>query len=78
MAVRLFPAHLTSLRGEVGWPARSPNVAPCDYFLWDYVKAEVYKHQPTTIDGVKAAFRQTVNEIPQKMTLKVMETLGIA
>ena len=42
-------------------------------FLLDYVKAEVYKHRPTTIVVLKAAVRQTANEIPQEMTRKVME-----
>ena len=31
---RLFPAHLISLHGDIGWPARSPDLSPCDYFLW--------------------------------------------
>ena len=37
----LFPAHLISLHGDMGWPARSPDLSPCDYFLWGYVKSEV-------------------------------------
>ena len=31
------------------------------------------KHRPTTIDGLKAAIRQTVNEILQEMTWRAME-----
>ena len=55
------------------WSARSPNLSACDYYLWGYVKAEVYKYRPTTIDGLKAAIRQTVNKIPQEMTRRVRE-----
>ena len=40
----LFPAHLISLRANIGWPARSPDLSPSDYFLRGYVKAEIYKH----------------------------------
>ena len=69
----LFPGHLISLCGDVGWPARSPDIAPCDYFLWGYLKAEVYKHRPTTIDELKAAISQTIAEIPPEMTHRVME-----
>ena len=36
-------------------------------------KAAVYKHWPTIIDGMKVAIRQTVKEIPQEMTRRVME-----
>ena len=38
----LFPAHLIFLRDDIGWPARSPDLSPRDYFLWSYAKAEVY------------------------------------
>jgi len=31
----MFPGRLISLRGDVGWPARSPDLSPCDFFLWD-------------------------------------------
>ena len=55
-----FPAHLISLRGDIGWPGRSPDLSHYDYLLWGYVKEEVYKHRPTTIDGLKATIRRKV------------------
>lgn len=27
-----FPGRLMSLRGDLKWPARSPDLAPCDFF----------------------------------------------
>lgn len=24
------------------WPAHSPDLTPCEFFLWDYVKGQVY------------------------------------
>jgi len=29
----MFPGRLISLRGDVGWPTRSPDLSPCDFFL---------------------------------------------
>ena len=29
----MFPSRLVSLRGDIGWPAQSPDLAPCDFFL---------------------------------------------
>ena len=29
----MFPGHLISLRGDIGWPARSPDLTPCDFFF---------------------------------------------
>ena len=60
-------------RRDVEPPGLSPDLLPCNRFLRGYVKAEVYEQRPTTIDGLKAAIRQTANEIPQEMTLRVME-----
>jgi len=28
----MFPGHLISLRGDIGWPARSSDLTPCDFF----------------------------------------------
>ncbi|GBO06753.1 hypothetical protein AVEN_202694-1 [Araneus ventricosus] len=39
----IFPKRLISLRGNISWPARSPDLSPCDYFLWGYLKLEVYR-----------------------------------
>jgi len=34
-AVRnLFPNHVISRYGDITWPARSPDVSACDFFLW--------------------------------------------
>lgn len=33
--------------GPVGWPARSPDLTPLDYFLWGVMKQRVYR---TTVD----------------------------
>ena len=54
-----------------------PDLSPCDYFLWGYVKSEVFKDRPTTIDGLKAAICKTINEIPQEMTQRAMENFRI-
>ena len=68
----LFPGQLISLRGDVGWPARSPDLAPCDFFLWGYLKANVYKHRPKTIEQLKSAICQEIDAIPPEMTGRVM------
>ena len=28
----MFPGRLISLCGDIGWPARSPDLNPCDFF----------------------------------------------
>jgi hypothetical protein len=70
---QMFPGHLISLRGDVGWPPRSPDLTPCDFFLWGYLKEKVYTHRPRTIDELKAAITEEINAIPLNMTRRVMD-----
>jgi len=65
--------NLIPLRGDIGWPARSPDLTPCDFFLWGYLKAKVYSHHPGTIEQLKEAIRHEVAAIPPAMTRKAMD-----
>jgi hypothetical protein len=49
----IFPEHAILLSGELPWPARSPDLSVCDYFLWWYLNAKVYITRPWTIDDLK-------------------------
>jgi len=46
---------------------------PLRFFLWGYLKAEVYKHRPQTLKALKDAIREEVAAIPQEMTNIVLE-----
>ena len=69
----MFPGHLISLRGDVGWPARLPDLSPCDFFLWGYLKEKVFRHRPRTLEDLKERIREEINAIPLEMTRRVME-----
>lgn len=70
----LFPGHLLSLRGDVTWPPRSPDLSPCDFFLWGHLKAQVYTHRPTSLEALKEAITQEVAAITPQMTRRAMES----
>uniref|UniRef100_UPI00358E2D47 uncharacterized protein n=1 Tax=Myxine glutinosa TaxID=7769 RepID=UPI00358E2D47 len=53
----MFPDRVISLRGDVGWPVRSPDLAPCDFFLWGNLKSRVYTHRPQTLEALKVAIQ---------------------
>ena len=53
----MFPGHLISLRGDIGWPLRSPDLTPLLFFLWGYFKAKVYEEHPQTLEALKEAIR---------------------
>ncbi len=69
----MFPGHLISLRGDIGWPARSPDLNPCDFFLWGYLKSKVYINRPRSIEQLKDAIRQEITAIPHEMTRRVID-----
>ena len=44
-----FPDRLISLRGDLQWPPRSPDLTPCDLFLWGYLKSRTIAHLKNNI-----------------------------
>ena len=59
-----FPERLISLRGDLPWPARSPDLTPYDYFLWGYLKSIVYADCLRTLAHLKDNIRQAIANIP--------------
>ena len=43
-------------------PARSCNLTPLDYYLWDTVKDKCYAEKPETIDTLKDNIREITGE----------------
>jgi hypothetical protein len=73
-AVRnLFPNHVISRYGDITWPARSPDLSACDFFLWGYLKSQVFKAPaPHTVQELKHRIQQEVKRIPVEMLQRVM------
>ena len=46
-------------------PARSPDLSPLDYFLWGYVKENVFKRQSADIEILKEIVQEVVSSIDQ-------------
>lgn len=63
----MFHGQLISLREDVSWPSRSP-----DFFLWGYLKAQVFKHCPRTLKELKENSRthDEIAGIPHDMLAK--------
>ena len=53
-------------------PSRSPDLTPCDFFLWGFVKEAVYVPSlPTTLDDLKNRITTAVNSVTQDILLRV-------
>ena len=65
----VFGDNLISRRSFYPWPARSPDLNPCDYFLWGYLKGKVFRSNPQTIEELK-------NNISTEMAAITSDLLG--
>jgi hypothetical protein len=45
------------------WPAHSPDLNPCDFYLWGNLKQKVYKTNPHTIEELKENIRHELSAI---------------
>jgi len=71
---KMFPGCLIYLRENIKLPPRSPDLSPCKYFLWEYLKSKVFKHRPRSIEELRKAIRQEISAIPLiDMLARVME-----
>ena len=58
-----FPNKWIGRRGPIEWPPRSPDITPLDFFLWGYLKSEVYVNRPNNVDDLKQRIRQEIRLI---------------
>lgn len=59
------------------WPPRSPDLTPCDYFLWGYVKEAVYVPPlPKTMDDLQNRITAAVHSITPDTLSRVWDEFG--
>ena len=49
------------------WPARSPDLNPCDFYLWGYLKSKVYSPRPATLYQLEVNIRREVAAVDPDM-----------
>ncbi|KYN44692.1 hypothetical protein ALC56_00687, partial [Trachymyrmex septentrionalis] len=54
-------------------PPRSCDLTPLDFFLWGYLKSQVYVNKPTTTRALKEEIQRCINEIQPHLCKMVME-----
>ena len=62
-------------RGPTPWPARSPDLTPCDFFLWGYIKSKVYETPVGSIEQLKRRIRRVVRSIDTETLQNVWKNL---
>ena len=59
------------------WPPRSPDLNPCDFFLWGHLKSKVYYPLPSNIDELKSNIEREVKSITTEMLKNSFENFRI-
>ena len=70
-----FPGRWIGRRGPHEWPARSPDLTPCDFFLWGWLKEQVYSTKPTTLEELEGRIREVMTSIPQEFLVKSVDAV---
>lgn len=56
------------------WTPNSPDLAPCDFFLWGYMKKLIASHKVTTLKQLKNLIIRTAQDIPLEMIRKALKS----
>lgn len=68
-----FGGMVISRGGDINWPPRSCDLTPLDYFLWGFLKSQVYANQPQNTDALKVNIRHAIDEIQPDLCARVIE-----
>ncbi len=55
------------------WLSGSPDLSPCNFFLWSYVKIKVFAHNPTSIEELKVKIMKVIHPIDVQIRRKVFQ-----
>ena len=58
------------------WPPRSPDLTPCDYWLWGYLKSRVYLRNPANIAELKESIITEVSDIKPDQLCSAVSAFG--
>ena len=70
-----FPGKWIGCRGSHEWTARSPDLTPCDFFLWGWLKEQVYSTKPRNLEELEERIREVITSIPQEFLVKSVDAV---
>ena len=65
----IFQQRVIALHLPVEWPPRSPDLTPCDYFLWGFLKDKVCRTPPQDINDLRERIRNEANLLRESPAL---------
>jgi len=71
-----FEKRIISRRCNVEWAPHSPDLNTPDFYLWRFLKDNVYQGNPQTIEKLKTAITAKVRAIPKEECVKVIDNFA--
>ena len=65
-----IPGKWMGRRGSHEWPAKIPDLTPCDFFLWGWLKEQVYSTKPRNLEELEGRICEVMTSIPQEFLVK--------
>ena len=62
-------------RGPHEWPARSPDLTPCDFVLWGWAKEEVCREKPRTMEQLEGRIRNVITNVSHDFLQKTVDSI---
>lgn len=62
-----IPDRWIGRRGAIEWPARSPDLTVCDFFLWGALRDKVYTNRPTNRNQLARKIEVDIQNFPEAM-----------
>ena len=56
------------------WLTNSPDAAPCDFFLWGYLKNRLKRHKASTIASLKKVLAAEIKKVPLEMVQRALKS----
>lgn len=72
---RHFSGQWIGRGGAMFWPPRSPDLSPLDFFLWGYVKDQVFATEPIDINDMKNRITSACASIRPEVLRRVTQSV---
>ena len=72
---QMFGDQWMGTRGPVPWPARSPDLSPLDFFIWGFVKDQIFKTIPESREELEERVRNAIARITHLQLLNAEKSV---
>ena len=74
-----FPGRVISLRCDLPWSPRSPDLTVCDFFLWGYLKHKIWSvrhdQQPNNVRQLHEAIIAVCSDINMQIIQRSFDSM---